>query len=243
MGRWQLQVLPGKPEDVRSRRRARNPRLRVHSHRRHQDSHQRVVWRRYAVRRDNWQPAVSDHGWRWRNERLADLRPLRSTSHAIGAEILSMVIPSRWMAGGRGLGEFRAEFLSDRRVRTLVDYENAKDVFPTVGIGGGICYFLWDRDKPGLCDRISPKWRDDRAVPRTLDEFDVFVRDERSVDILHKILAAGERPFESLSAEIHRSVWRPTSRTMRRDVVPRHGRSGSMPTWVQQESAAPCPGK
>jgi site-specific DNA-methyltransferase (adenine-specific) len=50
---------------------------------------------------------------------------------------LSMVIPSRWMAGGRGLGEFRAEFLSDRRVRTLVDYENAKDVFPTVGIGGG----------------------------------------------------------------------------------------------------------
>jgi len=56
---------------------------------------------------------------------------------------LSMVIPSRWMAGGRGLGEFRAEFLGDRRVRTLVDYENAKDVFPTVGIGGGICYFLW----------------------------------------------------------------------------------------------------
>ncbi len=61
---------------------------------------------------------------------------------------LSMVIPSRWMAGGRGLGEFRAEFLSDRRVRTLVDYENAKDVFPTVGIGGGTCYFLWDRDTP-----------------------------------------------------------------------------------------------
>ena len=41
-----------------------------------------------------------------------------------------MVIPSRWMAGGRGLGEFRAEFLGDRHVRTLVDYENAKDVFP-----------------------------------------------------------------------------------------------------------------
>src|SRR5690606_36166120 len=50
---------------------------------------------------------------------------------------LSMIIPSRWMAGGRGLSKFRAEFLSDRRVRTLFDYENAKDVFPTVGIGGG----------------------------------------------------------------------------------------------------------
>jgi len=112
---------------------------------------------------------------------------------------LSMVIPSRWMAGGRGLGEFRAEFLGDRRLRSLVDYENAKDAFPTVGIGGGICYFLWDRDNPGQCEcvyhrngaTIGPRSRD-------LDEFDVFVRDKRAVDILHKVLAKGERSFEEL---------------------------------------------
>lgn len=112
---------------------------------------------------------------------------------------LSMVIPSRWMAGGRGLGEFRAEFLGDRRVRTLVDYENAKDVFPTVGIGGGICYFLWDRDNPGLCECVYH--RNGMSIgpnPRALDEFDVFVRDKRAVDILHKVVAAGERPFEEL---------------------------------------------
>lgn len=112
---------------------------------------------------------------------------------------LSMVIPSRWMAGGRGLSEFRAEFLGDRRVRTLVDYENAKDVFPTVGIGGGICYFLWDRDNPGLCE--CAYYRNGVPIgphPRALDEFDVFVRDKRAVDILHKIVAAGDRPFEEL---------------------------------------------
>jgi site-specific DNA-methyltransferase (adenine-specific) len=89
---------------------------------------------------------------------------------------LSMVIPSRWMAGGRGLGEFRADFLGDRHVRTLVDYENAKDVFPTVGIGGGICYFLWDRDNPGLCESVFN--RNGATIgphPRVLDEFDVFV--------------------------------------------------------------------
>jgi site-specific DNA-methyltransferase (adenine-specific) len=112
---------------------------------------------------------------------------------------LSMVIPSRWMAGGRGLSEFRAEFLGDRRVRTLVDYENAKDVFPTVGIGGGACYFLWDRDNPGLCECVYH--RNDVTVGpylRVLDEFDVFVRDKRAVDILHKIVAADEQPFEEL---------------------------------------------
>ncbi|CDZ25768.1 Eco57I restriction endonuclease, partial CDS, partial [Neorhizobium galegae bv. officinalis] len=112
---------------------------------------------------------------------------------------LCMVIPSRWMAGGRGLGEFRAEFLGDQRIRTLVDYENAKDAFPTVGIGGGICYFLWNRDNPGPCE--STYHRNGMTIgphPRELDEFDVFVRDKRAVDILHKVLAAGERPFEEL---------------------------------------------
>lgn len=112
---------------------------------------------------------------------------------------LSMVIPSRWMAGGRGLSEFRSEFLADERVRKLVDYENAKEVFPSVGIGGGICYFLWDRDNPGQCE--CTYHRNGETVgpyPRTLGEFDVFVRDKRSVDILRKVVAAGEPTFESL---------------------------------------------
>lgn len=115
----------------------------------------------------------------------------------LGPRFLSMVIPSRWMAGGRGLREFRSEFLSDQRVRTLVDYENAKDAFPTVGIGGGICYFLWDRDNPGLCE--STYHRNGATIGpdlRALNEFDVFVRDERAVNILRKIVAAGEQPFE-----------------------------------------------
>lgn len=114
-------------------------------------------------------------------------------------QLLCMVIPSRWMAGGRGLSEFRAEFLGDQRVRKLVDYENAKDVFPTVGIGGGICYFIWNRDNPGLCDSVYH--RNGITVgphPRMLNEFDVLVRDKRAVDVLRKVLSAGERPFEEL---------------------------------------------
>jgi site-specific DNA-methyltransferase (adenine-specific) len=112
---------------------------------------------------------------------------------------LSMVIPSRWMAGGRGLGEFRAAFLGDRRVRKLVDYENAKDAFPTVGIGGGICYFLWNRENPGACDCMFLKnGTSIGPEPRILDEFDVFVRDSRALDILRKVVAANERSFEEL---------------------------------------------
>lgn len=114
---------------------------------------------------------------------------------------LSMVIPSRWMAGGRGpgLSEFRNDFLGDTRVRALVDFENAKDAFPTVGIGGGICYFLWDRDNPGTC---RSEYRRGGTVigpfDRKLDEFEVFVRDKRALDVLHKILAFDEDRFERL---------------------------------------------
>jgi site-specific DNA-methyltransferase (adenine-specific) len=137
---------------------------------------------------------------------------------------LSMVIPSRWMAGGRGLSEFRAEFLSDQRLRALVDYENAKDAFPTVGIGGGICYFLWDRDNPGLCECLYH--RNGATIgphPRVLDEFDVFVRDKRAVDILHKVVAAGERPFEELVSGDTPFGLATNFRGYVRDVVPKDG--------------------
>lgn len=60
---------------------------------------------------------------------------------------LVMVIPSRWMAAGLGLGDFRAEMLGDQRIRKLVDYPDSSDVFPGVKLMGGACYFLWDRDK------------------------------------------------------------------------------------------------
>lgn len=113
--------------------------------------------------------------------------------------LLCMVIPSRFMAGGRGLADFRGEFLADKHVRALVDFESAKDAFPTVGIGGGICYFLWDRDNPGSC-KCTFHRRGEIVGPydRDLDDFEVFVRDKRAVDILHKVLAKGEKPLEDL---------------------------------------------
>ena len=71
---------------------------------------------------------------------------------ALEPRYLSMVIPARWFAGGKGLDEFREAMLSDNRLRSIADYLSAADVFPGVGLKGGVCYFLWNRDHPGLCD-------------------------------------------------------------------------------------------
>src|SRR5260370_29928516 len=67
----------------------------------------------------------------------------------LNPRFLSMIIPSRWMAGGLGLSEFRRAMLEDRHIRKLVDYPAAREIFPGVELKGGVCYFLWVRDSEG----------------------------------------------------------------------------------------------
>jgi site-specific DNA-methyltransferase (adenine-specific) len=112
---------------------------------------------------------------------------------------LSMVIPSRWMAGGRGMDEFRKTMLTDRHISHLVDYPNSAQVFPGVDLKSGVCYFLWDRQHDGDC--AVTLIRDDDVVGptnRELDEYDVFIRDERAAVILKKVLKQEEPSFENL---------------------------------------------
>ncbi len=100
---------------------------------------------------------------------------------------LSMIIPSRWYSGGRGLDEFRSKMISDKRIRVLCDYQDSRDCFPGVDIAGGVCYFLWDRDNAGKCE-VRTIYGDKTDISiRDLDEFAVFVRDNISIDIIHKI--------------------------------------------------------
>jgi len=107
---------------------------------------------------------------------------------------LSMVIPSRWMAGGRGLDNFRREMLSDRAVRALVDFPAASDVFgPKIRVSGGICYFLREEGYDGPAQVTTIRGSTVRGpITRTLDERDVFVRDVEAVGILTKVLSFQE---------------------------------------------------
>ena len=106
---------------------------------------------------------------------------------------VSMVIPARWMAGGRGLDEFRAQMLNSGHLRNLTDFSDSGEAFPGVQIKGGVCYFLWDAAHNGTCDVTGVAGGVENIQKnRLLGEFDVFVRDARAVEILRKVLSKKE---------------------------------------------------
>ncbi len=105
---------------------------------------------------------------------------------------LCMIIPSRWFAGGKGLDEFRANMLSDKSIKVLVDYENANDCFPGVDIAGGVCYFLRDADYSGDCTVSNVKNGEIKTSLRNLAQFDTFIRDIEGVAIIEKVKAFKE---------------------------------------------------
>jgi site-specific DNA-methyltransferase (adenine-specific) len=120
---------------------------------------------------------------------------------ALDPRFLCMVIPARWFSGGMGLDEFRESMLTDNRVRSIDDYLTASEVFPGVGLKGGVCYFLWDRDNPGAC-RVTTNYKDvppSTATRPLLEEgADVFIRFNAGLSILKKVVATETGSSKSL---------------------------------------------
>ena len=111
---------------------------------------------------------------------------------------LSMIVPARWYAGGKGLNSFRADMLTDDRLRRLVTYQDSRECFSGVDIAGGICYFLWSRDDKGLCEVETHEAGIVSTEERSLNEFPVFVSSNVANKIIRKVLAKGERTLNSV---------------------------------------------
>ncbi|MEQ6897960.1 Eco57I restriction-modification methylase domain-containing protein [Microbacterium sp. KR10-403] len=113
---------------------------------------------------------------------------------------LSMIIPSRWMAGGKGLDSFRHRMFTDRQIRSLVDYPDASDVFGTgIRVKGGVCHFLRDESHTGSTQVTTVRGSHvSGPLERSLDEYDVFVRDVEAIQILQKVLKKGGPPVRDM---------------------------------------------
>ncbi|WP_241160029.1 Eco57I restriction-modification methylase domain-containing protein [Parabacteroides sp. ZJ-118] len=102
---------------------------------------------------------------------------------------VSLIMPSKWMVGGRGLSKFREDFSSDSHLEKLFDFEYDSYIFNGIHIDGGVCYFLWNINYEGV-----PKTRYIKKDGLVIEGnhslknhfFDFVIRDRRIVSILEK---------------------------------------------------------
>ena len=121
-------------------------------------------------------------------------------SKSLMPSYLTMIMPSRWMTGGKGLDDFRKEMLDDKCIRVLHDFLNAGECFNNVSIEGGICYFRRDNNSQGKC--LVTIHKGDGSVvcaEKYLDEGgDIVIRDSTATLILNAVKKLNENPFSDI---------------------------------------------
>ena len=132
---------------------------------------------------------------------------------------ISMIIPSRWFTGGKGLDDFRELMLNDHRIKNLVDYENFKDAFAGVDLAGGACYFLWDREYNGQCTVTNFSKTAPITQVRYLNEKGIFIRQNAAVNIVKKI-AGQYKKFLSDRVSSRKPFGIPTNYTPQDNGIP-----------------------
>jgi site-specific DNA-methyltransferase (adenine-specific) len=104
---------------------------------------------------------------------------------ALGQElghITSMIVPSKWETGGKGLDGFREKMICSEKLKRLVNIPN---IFEGIKIGGGLSYFIWSNSYKGKClvdDGSSKSYRN-------LKQFNVILRSNAGANLLAKINA------------------------------------------------------
>ncbi len=115
---------------------------------------------------------------------------------------VSFIMPSRWFTTGREnlIGEFRREMLTDRSISKMVVYTDSHNIFPSVEIKGGLCYFLMDSGYTGDC-RYELVDDGERMIDmRNLGDFDILIRNARLGEIVKKVMSGISNENETVAS-------------------------------------------
>jgi len=120
----------------------------------------------------------------------------------LSPRFLTMIIPARWYAGGRGLDDFRNEMLHDQKITRIIDYPNSTDCFPGVDLSGGVCIFLREANKEGN-NVFVESFKGNNIIsqmqrPLLENGLDTFIRHNDAITILRKVQKFKEKTFDSI---------------------------------------------
>lgn len=121
-----------------------------------------------------------------------------SVSNQINAQYITLIIPARWYAGGKGLDVFRKEMLNNEHFKYLYDFPESREVFETADIAGGICYFLLDRSYQGLCNVVTNFHGSIETYARDLGKYDTFIRQGKAESIISKVSSLKEETMDKI---------------------------------------------
>ncbi len=111
---------------------------------------------------------------------------------------ISMIMPAKWFTDGKGLGSFRTNMFSDRRLSYIFDFVDSRDCFSNVDIAGGVCYFLWDANADGNC-QFTTMHRGERTISfRDLSNMDEFIRHSEAVNIVDSVKSKSVKFFDQI---------------------------------------------
>lgn len=116
-------------------------------------------------------------------------------------QYISMIMPSRWYSGGKGLDDFRDSMLKDKHIQQLDDFLYPDSVFPSTNIRGGLCYFLWSESYNNQINktRVVTHGRDvvlsDKMRFLKMEGIDTFIRGYESLSIIGKVKSDGFEPM------------------------------------------------
>lgn len=169
----------------------------------------------------------------------ASARPIYNhfvnVSKEISPTYLCVIIPSRWMSGGKGLDEFRSAMLSDRHISDLHDFMHPEDIFPDTNNRGGVCYFMRNTEYDNTEQKVRVVTHYEKGSYTALrslqtNDWDIFIRDSQALGILDKIVhkedflpintvISARKPFGFESQIIRTSVFHATDKDMKEPVL------------------------
>lgn len=118
----------------------------------------------------------------------------------IGADIVTMITPSRWFVGGKGLDGFRKYMLSLDNIKYIEDYPDSGECFQNVSIKGGVSFLIYDRNHEGDT-KINTNYKgksNSMIRPLVEKDLDFFIRQNDAVSIVRKVIPIDGEPFSSI---------------------------------------------